>query len=70
MTKDSFRAFALNQSQAAIATSVAQGSRNPPMVTLIGVSGGLVVCGRSALQALREAVNFALNESETTEVQP
>lgn len=54
------QAFKLTESQAAISVHTKPDEGRAPSVQILTISGGLVICGVESLQALRVAIDFAL----------
>jgi polysaccharide deacetylase 2 family uncharacterized protein YibQ len=54
-------AFVLTNWQAAIAQHAKPEDNRPPAVQIVGAGMGLSVCGVDALEALQQAIDYALN---------
>ena len=54
-------AFALSTGQVAMAQHAKPLDKTQPMVQIMSLAGGLCVCGVEALEALRDAIDYAID---------
>lgn len=59
------QAFVLSAGQVAMAQHAKPLDKNQPMVQVMSLGTGVCVCGAEALEALRDAINYAIDGPES-----